>query len=301
MSKNERLDANDNDAIAFNNFLLRLRDGNCTTEDWLMLRNKCSKYSIGFSEWKERGFDNPEIISLFPTYDQVDKFNTERIKQLNMPINCIKSKNTGKANKYSSAQCKGLLNSIYLSVGSQIMLTNNEWVSAGLSNGSTGIVKDIIYDATTKDYAFPECIIIDFENCYKGPQIFESEERKTWYPLFPKTSFIWEPSKNGWIEHSRTMFALKLSWALSIHKSQGQTMKSKYSARLGDKEMDHGLTYVALSRARKFSDIGLIDGITEDRLCRKVKLQAKMKPRLEEDKRLHGLFESTKIKYSYSN
>ena len=33
LSKNERLDANDNDAIALNNFLLRLRDGNCTTED----------------------------------------------------------------------------------------------------------------------------------------------------------------------------------------------------------------------------------------------------------------------------
>ena len=64
-----------------------------------MLRNKCSKYSIGFSKWKERGFDNPEIISLFPTNDQVDKFNAERIKQLNMPINCIRSKNTGKANK----------------------------------------------------------------------------------------------------------------------------------------------------------------------------------------------------------
>ena len=94
---------------------------------------------------------------------------------------------------------------------------------------------------------------------------------------------------------------MKLSWVLSINKSQGQTIKSKYSARLGDKEIDHGLTYVALLRARKFSDIELIDGIIEYRLCRKVKLQAKMKPRLEEDKSLHELFESTKIKYSYSN
>ena len=48
-------------------------------------------------------------------------------------------------------------------------------------------------------------------------------------------------------------------------------MKSKYSVKLGDKEMDHGLTHVAISRAKKFSDIGFVDGITEDRLCSKVK------------------------------
>ena len=46
-----------------------------------------------------------------------------------------------------------------------------------------------------------------------------------------------------------------------------------------------------------FSDIGLIDGITEDKLYSKVKSKVKMKPRLVEDKRLYKLFENTRIKY----
>ena len=51
---------------------------------------------------------------------------------------------------------------------------------------------------------------------------------------------------------------------------------------------------MALWRARKFSNIRLIDGITKDRLCRIAKLQKKIKPRLVEDKRLHDLFEIIK-------
>lgn len=61
--------------------------------------------------------------------------------------------------------------------------------------------------------------------------------------------------------------------------------------------MDYRITHVALLRVRKFSNIRLIDRITEDRLCKKVKLQAKMKLRLEEDKRLHELLDNTKLKY----
>jgi len=60
--------------------------------------------------------------------------------------------------------------------------------------------------------------------------------------------------------------------------------------------MDYRITHVALLRVRKFSNIRLIDRITEDRLCKKVKLQAKMKLRLE-DKRLHELLDNTKLKY----
>ena len=46
---------------------------------------------------------------------------------------------------------------------------------------------------------------------------------------------------------------------------------------LGDREMAHGISYVALSRVRKFTNIGLKNGITKNRLCRIIKKQAKMK------------------------
>ena len=63
-----------------------------------------------------------------------------------MPITCIKLKKYGKSKKFSSTQCIGLLHSIYLSVNSQVMLARNEWVSVGLSNRSTRIFKDIIFN-----------------------------------------------------------------------------------------------------------------------------------------------------------
>ena len=54
-------------------------------------------------------------------------------------------------------------------------------------------------------------------------------------------------------------------------------------------EREHGLTYVALTRSIKFSNIGLKDGISKNRLCVKIKNQAKMKKRILEEKRLKTL------------
>lgn len=48
-------------------------------------------------------------------------------------------------------------------------------------------------------------------------------------------------------------------------------MKSKYLVKLVDKEIDHGLTFIAISRVKMFSNIRLFDEITKDRLYSKVK------------------------------
>jgi hypothetical protein len=98
-------------------------------------------------------------------------------------------------------------------------------------------------------------------------------------------SFFFDPSRRGWVpippitelsyskraqasdgaEHSRTMLPLRLSWAWTIWKAQGQTIKGKLVVSLGPKEKEHGLTYVAFSRATKFSNIGIIRGIADRR------------------------------------
>ena len=57
-----------------------------------------------------------------------------------------------------------------------------------------------------------------------------------------------------------------MDWETTIHKSQGITIHGKYCVDLGDKELNHGMTYVAFSRATKFSDIGLISPLTGSRL-----------------------------------
>ena len=54
LEENNRLDHNNEDTVAFDNFLNRLRNGNNTEDDWNLLYNKCSCYSIGHAGWVNR-------------------------------------------------------------------------------------------------------------------------------------------------------------------------------------------------------------------------------------------------------
>jgi len=49
------------------------------------------------------------------------------------------------------------------------------------------------------------------------------------------------------------MVPLRLSYAWTIWKSQGQTIRNKVAVMLGDKEKEHGLSYTAFSRVKKAS------------------------------------------------
>ena len=89
------------------------------------------------------------------------------------------------------------------------------------------------------------------------------------------------------------MFPLRLCWAWTIWKAQGQTIRGKVSISLGRGEKEHGLSYVAMSRVTKFSDIGIYDGITANRLCRSIKKHKKMAPRINAEKRFKALFKKT--------
>jgi len=73
-------------------------------------------------------------------------------------------------------------------------------------------------------------------------------------PVFDKESGSIDSENAGKI----TGFALKLAWAVSIHKSQGQTYQ-KINVDMGKNgAFSHGQTYVALSRCTTLEGITLI-------------------------------------------
>jgi ATP-dependent DNA helicase PIF1 len=66
------------------------------------------------------------------------------------------------------------------------------------------------------------------------------------------------------VQASYIQFPLRLSWALTIHKSQGQTLKSMVFDPTG--VFAAGQTYVALSRVQSFSGLGLTAPIDQSKI-----------------------------------
>ena len=78
------------------------------------------------------------------------------------------------------------------------------------------------------------------------------------------------------------------------------TIKGLVKFLLGEKEKEHGLTYVGLSRVLTPEQINIGPGCSLERLTTKISSGFRLKVRLVEDKRLDVLYETCK-QYYFSN
>jgi ATP-dependent exoDNAse (exonuclease V) alpha subunit len=157
-----------------------------------------------------------------------------------------------------------LKNLLYISVGAAVVLEQNLCPEFGLANGSVGIVHDIFYENDKPPPEnLPKFIWVEFED-YTGRSFFHENNtaRAQWVPIHPVQARDYSDTR----ARTRTMVPLRLAWAMTIWKSQGQTIHGKVVINLGDKEKEHGLSYVAFSRATAISDFGITGGICLDRL-----------------------------------
>ena len=116
----------------------------------------------------------------------------------------------------------------------------------------------------------PVSVLVEFIK-YNGPPFIP--EHPTWVPI-PPVTFEWTTTRR----HSRRQLPLRLSYAMTIHKSQSQTL-DKAVIDIGDKERTAGL--VALSRLRKLTDI-FIKPMTFQRL-ESISSSKQIKNRLNEE------------------
>ena len=123
---------------------------------------------------------------------------------------------------------------ISLKVGAHVVLLKNINVSAGLVNGSIGVVTAVVDDGKVP--------IVDFvcgcKNVRIEPFSNELEVRDT-----------------GKI--TRKQIPLKLAFALSIHKSQGMTLDYVETSLTASEIFTYGQVYVALSRIRNLDSLRL--------------------------------------------
>ena len=130
-----------------------------------------------------------------------------------------------------------------LKVGAQVMLTNNDKLGRWI-NGTVGIIDNI------KKTKIGNNIFVKLES----GKIFDIESNK--WEMY-KFSFDRLSQKiTSEVAGSFTQYPLMLSWAVTIHKSQGKTF-NKVIVDMGTGAFAHGQTYVALSRCTTLSGLVL--------------------------------------------
>ena len=273
LKENNRLDENDPQSVQFNRILNKIRDGKITDEDCEIIRNTCSRCRMGATSFRDKGFENDGITHLYSTNEEANKFNDSELLKLQKGINQrkiarITAENSDGARSFDSTYARKLANELFLCVDAKVMLLHNLKQESNLVNGSMGYVKEIVYEDGQGPPSLPLYVLVDFGEFYTGVNFFEkdSPEKKNWVPIKPTTMEWWGFSGKDKNTYTRRQLPLRLAWAITIHKSQGITIDGKYCIDLGKKEMNHGMTYVAFSRARKFSNIGLISPLTGTRV-----------------------------------
>ena len=98
----------------------------------------------------------------------------------------------------------------------------------------------------------------------------------------------------GGVFHERQQVLLKLAWALTIHKSQGLTLRKAW-IDIGKKESTLGISYVAICRVQNFSSL-VIEPMTFDRL-NSIRKSDSLNFRKNEETRLQHI--ANEIIYAY--
>lgn len=130
-----------------------------------------------------------------------------------------------------------------LKIGAQIMLTNNDKLGRWF-NGTVGIINKI------EETKIGNNIFVKLEN----GEIVEVESNK--WEMYKFTYDRLSQKITTDIAGSFTQYPLMLSWAVTIHKSQGKTF-NKVIVDIGTGAFAHGQTYVALSRCTTLSGLVL--------------------------------------------
>ena len=194
----------------------------------IVRKGKCTDNIITVLErLKDTQFtENIIPTKLYPVNIDVDKINN---------IEVLKLKNIGYKSCVYKATCskgneKAALNyNVELTENAQIIITRNIDISNGLVNGTRGIIKHLGSESVT---------IEDVNNNIHTINYYKDIMNK-------KTSYIMH-------------MPIRISYALSIHKSQGMTIDA-VELDLGVNIFAHGQTYTALSRAKSLNSIKIIN------------------------------------------
>jgi len=243
-----RQQGDDEESRQFRQALNELRNDTVTEQSWKLLLSR-TKMEVGTVEVQR--FAN--ALRIFTTNRVVDEFNYQQLRDLQVPVISIEARHTGPrgARDASYEEAENLHKVVLLCQGAKIMLTQNIWVERGLVNGSRGVVHDIVWPAEADVFKeLPKALLVKFEG-YEGPALFiDDADGRPVVPIFP----VRRDFERSGVTCSRQQLPVSLSYAITVHKSQGLTIDCAV-LDLSEPEFAAGQTYVAISRVKKLSGL----------------------------------------------
>lgn len=258
---------------AFQSLLGRMRTGRLTSDDIHVLQ---SRVGVDVS------VDGIAPTILYATNRDVDAVNEGALGELPGPVETfsryaghgiVRARGLTGGTEASAAALEKFLrdlrdSEVRLKVGAQVMLTFN-FKDLGLVNGSRGVVEDFVEVVDRVGLAgakgpkgFPPSILDDFDHKHRSVLI---KGRK-----FPRVKFLKADGTSISILVPLVRFErrtddvlayawvcpLRLAWATTVHKSQGQTLDC-VQISLDSSVFAEGQAYVAVSRARCLRGLSL--------------------------------------------
>lgn len=221
--------------------------------------------------------DGIEPTDLFPTRREVDNANASRLNRLPGPCHTYPATDMGGIDlagmPLPTSKVEAFLDrliaprTIALKVGAQVMLIKN-LVQGELVNGSVGRVVGFSTsrDALRKGMAIAQTESqndagrdkpIVPEETYRSTHVWPVVQFEGGRTLLCIPSTFDVNNADGQMEARREQIPLILAWALSIHKSQGQTLQ-RVRVNLS-RIFEKGQAYVALSRATSMDTLQVLN------------------------------------------
>ena len=242
----ERITADTPDAKAFKDLLARLRHGEVTHDDWLFLMQR--SHHLLSAEDQSSFSDAQLIVSTRQTEEILNHAELQRLPTAKVKL-CAVNAGPG-SSSVTVDDAGGLPPLLHIAQGARVMLRQNLWIEAGLTNGALGTVLGILYDPNGQPPpALPLAVFVQFD-IYKGPS-FHPHHANT-VPIPPHT-YRWMKAADVC---TRTQIPLSLAFAVTIHKSQGWTC-DKVRLDIGTREHSLGITYVGCSRVTSLQGLCL--------------------------------------------
>ena len=209
-----------------------------------------------------------DALHIYARNDDVNKHNDIKLHALNTDIHTITAHDSiqdGGTHKQletphqTSRNDTALVPKLELAVGARAMLITNVDVSDGLSNGVSGIVRGIEYG---KSHNMPKTVFVHFDSPCIGSKARSAASAcipsnfSECVPITPHKDTFNVKWHSKAVTLTREQIPLKLSWAVTVHKVQGQTTSQ---AVISMKYHVKAMAYVALSRVSSIDGMYLVD------------------------------------------